>query len=164
MLRSCAAGYHRGVHEKANPPRGGGAKPTGLSPQEAAGPPKGEDRFVRNSPDAYADADIDRAIVRPAVGAVGHLRGGCAKPTGLSLGMREAAGPPKGEGRFVRKSPDADIGRAIVRPAVGAVGHLRGGCPGPDARPGGRPRGFPPRAVSASGRSSENNPSTRSGE
>ena len=94
-------------------------------------------------------------------------RGGGAKPRASRL-VGEAAGPPKGEDRFVRKSPDADaehnIGRAIVRPAVGAVGHLRGGCPGPDARPGGRPRGFPPRAVSASGRSSENTPSRTYGE
>ncbi len=31
----------KGVHEKANPPRGGGAKPTGLCEGEAAGLPKG---------------------------------------------------------------------------------------------------------------------------
>jgi hypothetical protein len=43
LLGCGAAGYHRGVHEKANPPRGGGAKPTGLYRiGEAAGPPKGK--------------------------------------------------------------------------------------------------------------------------
>jgi hypothetical protein len=51
--------------------------------------------------------------------------------------------------RFSRKSPNAlaDLGGAIVRPAVSAHGRLRDGRPRPGARPRGRPRSLPLRSL-----------------
>jgi hypothetical protein len=58
---------------KANPPRGGGAKPMGLPTEEAAGPPKGA-TLAPKIPDADADADLGGTVVCPSLGADG--RGG----------------------------------------------------------------------------------------